>query len=202
MAKTVRDKSIPSYLSNGPQRLDWLLKKLSREVIQPNLDYLLQYRADMERSNKTVRTQVKRLSELRAVCKLNVCKDFKRLTAAEVDEIVRQVSSLKAVNRHPHTEPDRLLYPYSRSRIKIAFKRFVLWLNRDNRKFDKVLVEWIKRDGKSADKLPTEMLDESDIEKLILASKNLRSKTLLSLLWDSGCRIGEALNCKRKSVVL
>ncbi len=49
-------------------------------------------------------------------------------------------------------------------------------------------------------KLPEEILTEEDIRKMINAAYNTRDKAIVSVLYESGCRVGEFLCMKIKNV--
>ncbi|MFH1978455.1 MAG: site-specific integrase [Candidatus Aenigmatarchaeota archaeon] len=49
-------------------------------------------------------------------------------------------------------------------------------------------------------KLPEELLTEDDIKKMISAANNIRDKALISVLYESGARIGELLTRRRKHI--
>lgn len=62
-------------------------------------------------------------------------------------------------------------------------------------------VEWIRLNMKNNNKIvPSDLLTEQDIKKLIDSADNPRDKSLVAVLYDSGCRIGEILTLKLKHV--
>ena len=80
----------------------------------------------------------------------------------------------------------------TKSDYKILLKRFYKWVG-DGEYPD--CVDWLEIDhSKSNDKLPEEMLVEEDIEALINNAQNPRDKALISLLWETGARIGELID--------
>ncbi len=187
------------YLENGPCILKSELQHIEKGVSEPNRAYLLKYEDFLSLNGRKDRTRYKRLFELRTVCGLGVCKDFKALTKEDVEEIVRRVNRLKAMTAEGKSL-DRDLNSYSKARIKLTFKQFVRWLL--DSKAD-ALVGWVKLDMNATNaKLPTEMLDETDIERLLTACRNVRDRALICLLWDTGARIGEVLNLRMKDLTL
>jgi hypothetical protein len=46
------------------------------------------------------------------------------------------------------------------------------------------------------------MLTEEEIRRMIEAAKTLRNKAIIAILYDTGCRIGELLNMRKKDVDL
>jgi len=185
-----------TYLNSGRRILGYEARLIERNVQEPNRGYLFKYADFLSLNNRKERTLAKRLNELRAVCGLGVCKDFKKLEKEDVEEIVRRVNVME-VRNSKHQSLHRPLCGYSKARIKLTFKQFIKWLKGSDE-----LVSWIKLDRVSATlKLPEELLTEEDVERLLTACRTQRDTALIALLWDSGARIGEALNCKVKDVV-
>jgi integrase/recombinase XerD len=53
-------------------------------------------------------------------------------------------------------------------------------------------VRWLKSNVKNCQrKLPSELLNEDEIERMINSTGNNRDKALISVLYETGCRIGE-----------
>lgn len=64
-------------------------------------------------------------------------------------------------------------------------------------------VRWIKTSiNKSHKLLPEDILTEDEIEKMLETANNPRDKAIISLLFDSGIRIGELLSLRKKDVEL
>ncbi len=82
--------------------------------------------------------------------------------------------------------------------IKVSMKKFYKWLNGGEEYPDKV--KWIKSSQKSKHKLPEELLTEEDVKNLIKVADHPRDKALVSLLYESGCRIGELMSLRMKHI--
>lgn len=108
-------------------------------------------------------------------------------------------------------------YAYETKRgFKIVIKKFYRWLRnkekRENAKSDKEKeeidesfypseVRWIKTTAKiEKQRLPDELLTEEDILKLIQSANKRRDKAFISVLYESGCRIGEIATIKIKNI--
>ena len=76
---------------------------------------------------------------------------------------------------------------------KCLLKRFYRWINDD--KGYPECVDWINTgNGNGKKKLPNEILTEEDINSLLDACNNSRNRALISLLWETGARIGELID--------
>ncbi len=64
-------------------------------------------------------------------------------------------------------------------------------------------VAWIKTSANKNKKIfPTDLLDETEILHMIESASDIRDKTIVALLYDTGVRIGELTNMKKNSVEL
>lgn len=104
-------------------------------------------------------------------------------------DIIRLVRILEKQDYTPHTKHD----------YKVVFKRFFKWL-RDSEEYPEE-VRWLKTTIKRDDStIPEELLTQDDVEKMINEAHHPRNKALISLLYESGCRVGEVLSLKVKHV--
>lgn len=111
------------------------------------------------------------------------------LSATEKD-IRRAVAELNNTDYAEKTKAD----------VKVCIKRFFKWLKGSD-KFYPSHVNWIKTTvKKNFRKLPEDLLTEEDIQKLISVCDNLRDKAIVMTLYESGCRIGEFIELKKKDV--
>ncbi len=108
-------------------------------------------------------------------------KDFDRATENDLKRVVA------LINTSPFTEWTR--YDYKRS-----IKKFFRWLGREE------LIAWLKCTQIKNRKLPEEILTEEDIKKMIDAARNVRDRAIISVLYESGCRVGEFLSMRIRSV--
>ena len=84
---------------------------------------------------------------------------------------------------------------------KVTIKKFWKWLRQSEDMYPEE-VRWIKTTMKYANnKLPEDLLTQEDIRKLIENAINLRDKALISVIYESGCRIGEILSMRIKDVI-
>lgn len=96
----------------------------------------------------------------------------------------------------PHTPTENAVQAY-----QVTFKRFYKWLLGHNEDYPEC-VRWIKikTPHRSKQKKPETVISEIEIKKMIDVCMNMRDKALISLLYDSGCRISEILTMNLKDV--
>lgn len=120
-------------------------------------------------------------------------KDFNQMTRDDVQQLVLSVRELRKRNGEPVSErtvQDHLT----------TIKTFWKWMKGVDNEFPGE-VKWIRTSLHGTNsKLPEDLPNPEDIEKLIAAATNTRDKALVSVLYDSGCRIGELLTLRIKNV--
>jgi len=119
------------------------------------------------------------INKLRIIAENNNI-DYENATKEDIENIILWLKERDDIN-----ETTKLDY-------KIVLKRFYRWIG--DGEYPEC-VEWIKTTDKNNNsKLPEDMLKEEDIIDLIEASKNLRDKAFISILWETGARIGELID--------
>jgi len=114
----------------------------------------------------------------------------KKFEDADKEDIKRIVAEIEKRNYSPWTKRD----------YKTCIKKFYRWL-RGLDEGDPEETKWIKTSIKvNHRKLPEDMLTEEDIKKLINAAKHPRDKAFVTVLYESGCRIGELGGLKIKNI--
>jgi integrase/recombinase XerD len=170
------------YDLNG--RLERISKTVenSAKVSRRNKELIFKFHDDMFAEGLSTARVLFYLNRLWNIARW-VDKDFNEMTEEDLKELVRKIGQM---NYKELTKLDH----------KKVIKKFFKWLDGDDRK-----VKWIKtwmNNGK--EKLPEELLNKEDIQSLIKACYNVRDKAVISVLWESGCRVGELLGMKIKNV--
>jgi len=157
-------------------------KKITNKNRRAIVDFLDYCRANGMSVSRLLR-YAHTLRKLSAVLK----KDFKEATRRDIQRIIGKIesSNYKAWTKYT---------------FKVMIKRFWKWLKGGDRKYPEE-VEWIKaRLSKKDEELPEELLTEEEIKAMVDAADNLRDRALISVLYESGCRVGEVLSLKVKHV--
>jgi site-specific recombinase XerD len=141
------------------------------------------------------------LSTLRVVFYLNrfwniarlATKNFDGMTKEDVQHVVIMLRELRKRNGERISE--RTIADHL-----IAIKTFWKWLKATENESPSE-VKWIRASCRGSNfKLPEDLPSADDVQKLIDAATNARDKALISVLYDSGCRIGELLTLRVKNV--
>ncbi len=92
------------------------------------------------------------------------------------------------------------LSPGSVDLYKSHVKKFFKWLYETDGYPD--VVKWIKLTNSKKRKLPQDILTPSEVRALIDAADNPRDRALVSVLYESGCRLGEIVSLRQKDVTI
>jgi len=188
MVRNEPENRIVEDIYDVDRRLELVSRRIreSKEITERNKELIFKF-ADS--------CTLRGLSKLRAVFYLNrfwniarfAEKDFDRMSRLDIEGLVRKIH---ANGFAPRTASDHLT----------AIKTFWKWLE-DTGDTYPGKVRWIKPWRRAGPcKLPEELLSKEDVEKLVNAAVNPRDKALISVLYESGCRIGEILSLKIKNV--
>lgn len=153
----------------------------SQELGEENKQLLLKYMRDMKVNNLKGSRICKVISHLRPLGR-ELGKSFERADEEDVKDMVAWIH-------------DRDLADPTKRDYKVVLKSFYKWLQGNGEYPEKV--EWINTTRKySNNKLPEDLLTEEDVKELIEAAENPRDKAFISLLWETGARIGEIIDLK------
>ena len=151
----------------------------SDKIHDDNADLLHNYRRDKELNGMSAATQQRNLSYLKVVTEHVGDSRFEDMDADDVKDIVAWV--------HGRDLADATVNTY-----KKALRQFWIWMNDGEAPPE---VDWMKIDsGASTDTLPKDLLTREDIKAQIEAAKNPRDKALISMLYETGARIGELID--------
>ena len=122
-------------------------------------------------------------------------KDFTKVTKEDLQELIHNIDN------------DTNFSDWTKHDYRVVVKKFWTWIN--NQTIDDLdewetpnIVKWIKiKAPRNSKKLPSELLTPQDIKHLLGYCRTLREKALISVLYESGARIGELLDLKIKDVI-
>ncbi|MCX6818184.1 MAG: tyrosine-type recombinase/integrase [Candidatus Aenigmarchaeota archaeon] len=88
---------------------------------------------------------------------------------------------------------------WTKSDYKKILKKFYKWYEGDGEECPKK-VRWIKVGKVQSRRMAEELLTQEEVKTMIEHASNVRDKAIISVLYESGCRAGELLGLKIKSV--
>jgi len=112
----------------------------------------------------------------------------KPFVKATKEDVMKLVERIETENYSDWTKRD----------YKVVLRKFFKWLR--NTEGYPEEVRWIKACVRNRHRLPEELLSEEDVSKMAEVADNSRDRAFVLVLYESGCRIGELLSLRIKSV--
>jgi site-specific recombinase XerD len=114
-------------------------------------------------------------------------KDLNKATKQDIKDLLRKI------------ELNPKYSEWTKSNYRVTLKKFYQWLEGYEEGYPEK-VRWIKTGIKKNKNKLTNLPTDDEIKKLIEAAQSVRDKALISVLYESGCRIGELLNLRLKDL--
>jgi len=172
---------------------DWLAKEIKSlgksNIGQRNKELILDFQRYGALQNLSLARQIRYISILKIVSK-HLEKDFDKTDKKDIERVVGIIQGLP-------------LTPWTKCTYKVMIKRFYKWLKGNDEEYPPE-VKWIKTTLKRSDeKLPSEgdLITEKEIRHLIETAKHPRDKAFVSMLYESGCRVGELASLQIGNVI-
>lgn len=166
---------------NYRRRLDWALKRVKKsEISERNKKAILDFKDFCTMEGMSL-SRIERYMQILVIWARILDKDFDASTKEDIMKAVRIIQE----NEH--------YSPWTKATFKIMLKRFFRWLKNTGREQPEE-VKWINTRIKLSDKkLPAngDLLTEEEVKKIIEAATHTRDRAFISLLYESGSRIGE-----------
>ena len=178
--------TIPDFYYFGVR----LQKKLTaiknrKDISQHNKNKILAFQKTCLAQGLSTARALRYLNDLPVIAS-KLKKDFEKATKKDIEAII---ADIEATDKAHAT---KLSYA-------ITLKKFYKWLNGGDEY--PISVRWLRTtDKKNNKKLPEDLLTEDEIKKMIETANNPRDRTLISTLWEAGCRVGEILSMQIKHV--
>ena len=91
------------------------------------------------------------------------------------------------------------LAPETKRKITATIKLFYKWFKGEGEIYPKE-VSWLKTTADAKIKLPEDLLSEEEVNLMINVASSIRDKAIISIMFETGCRIGELINLRVKDV--
>jgi len=142
----------------------------------------------LESRGVTLPRRIRYLIDLTRLADMLSAKDFENASKESIEKVILEHGRLN-------------LSDATKSRFRVATKRFYRWLKDPNDAEYPPEVKWIKTTMKNRHSmLPEDLLTEEEVIALVAAAERSRDKALVAMIYDSGGRIGELLTLQRKNV--
>lgn len=164
--------------------------------------------------DKRIAGSLRRLECLESYHKSKIVEFYRYLVAcglskARIDRLLQMMKTIGLIIDKPFDEckkedivklvaeiENKDWSDWTKRMYRIAIKKFWKWLK--DLDYYPIQVKWIKN-GKVRNK-PVDILTVEEVERLVEVADNIRDKTLVAIMYESGCRIGEILTLRLKNV--
>lgn len=179
------------YLESMQKQVQNLLT--NPKVMQKQREILVRFEREADKNDGLALAT--RISQLNKLCKLAqvVRKSFTAMTREDLENFIYNL-------KIDHDGSMRTPSTATINQYKIVMKKFFKWLHRSEDYPD--VVKWIKISNSKKRKLPEDILTPGEVRTIIDAADNLRDKALVSVLYESACRLGEITGLKQRDAVL
>lgn len=178
-------------IHNYQKRLERTLENIknSKEVSRKNKKLIIDFHDFCFSEGLSVSKIERYLYDLFRFAK-SMEKDLNKTTKRDMQKVVAEIEKKEWTPNSKHT-------------FKVMLKKFYRFVaNIDEKGVYPENIKWLRTNVKNNHKkLPEELLTEEEIELMIRNAKTTRDKAFISVLSESGCRIGEVANLKIKDVV-
>jgi integrase len=176
---------------NPEKRVSYMLEKIknSEEISEKNKELLLKF---SENSKVRGVSKFHIYNQLYAMFTLvkQLKKDLDKTTKEDIEKLVAWIENSRYSD-------------WTKRDFKYFLKVFYRWLEGKDEYPEEYpnKVKWIRLTLRKNQKhLPKEILTQEEVLKLIETAWRPRDKALISVLYESGCRISELLEMKRKDI--
>lgn len=153
--------------------------KENEDILEENKSSILEFDRELELNDYSKARRYKFLSRLPKMAK-EIDVPFEKAKRENIEKIILWIKRREDINSTTKND------------YKVLLKRFYRWVGGGEYP---ECIKWLEiNKNNNNNKLPEEILTEDDIEELIDNAKNPRDKALISILWETGARIGELVD--------
>ncbi|MEK6979375.1 MAG: tyrosine-type recombinase/integrase [Candidatus Micrarchaeota archaeon] len=175
-------------LYDYPRRLELSLQQLSKQkgIGKENIEEIKAF-ANIRLAKGSGHGRVAKVIYCLRFLAIWLQKPFKEATK---DDLINLIGSLETKDYAEHTKYD----------FKIVLKMFYKWLKGNDEIFPPE-IRWLTPKLKNENhKLPEHLLTEDEVLKMAEMATTQRDRAFITVLYESGCRIGEILSLRMKNV--
>ena len=164
------------YIHNYDVQYNAQINRINKsEALSVNKKLVLDFERNcFIKENSALPTRVKYLDVLTTIATKYIEKEFNKFSKKEIEDLIYKIEKREDITIS------------TKAKYKTIIKKFGKYLELD--------VDWIKTGIKAKDRpliTASEILSEEEIEKLIKNAEHPRDKAFISVLYESGARIGE-----------
>ena len=171
------------------ENLEKAFEKFSKE----NRNLILRFKNDLFLQNLSKARVVKCLDTMK--CFTNLVESTKEISINNLGKLTKEDLQylIGIIQQRPYSA-------WTKQGYKVIIRKFVCWSKGCEKGEIAQEIKWLKTgfNKKAERKLPGEgaLITKEEVDKAIQACESIRDKALLSMIYESGCRIGEIASLK------
>ncbi len=176
-------------IHNYARQAEWAITRLNNSELSPHNKDIIHRFIDSLIAEGISMSRVAKYTDTLRYWAIWLNKDFDVVTKEDIAPVISKIQ----------LNPKQGIW--SKQSYKIVIKRFFKWLKNSDEYPPEV--SWIKAKLRLCDKtLPSsgELITETDVQKLLNIIDSPRDKALVSMLWESGSRVGELCSLQLNNV--
>ena len=160
------------------------ISRTNQEILK---DYLGSFRIEKDVTPVTIRNNAKIL----LFSLKNIDEDLNTLSKESIKKYKL------SVNNHKNERTDKPASTSTKKMYRVGFAQFLRWAAKewDKPKYNE-FAEGLKYKVKTEGKNPNDLLTKEEIDRMINAAARGRDQAILSVLAESGCRVGELVSSR------
>jgi len=179
-------------------RLKRVLKNIknSKKISRKNKEAILRFYKECITAGITKGRTAKYLHDLKLISTRWTKKDYEEMTKEDIKDIIIELENYRTKEGKPYSEASKCSFKLTLRKLFQILRGFD-WKSKEY----PPEVDWLSiRRKNNNNKLPDDILTIQEVRKLVEASKNDKERAFVSVLYESGCRIGEMLALRIKHV--
>ncbi len=185
-------------------KLQWVK---NTRTLKENIAKVVEFDAECEQNGHRVASRYSALTILHRLCQFAGDKQFKEFTKTDIVSFLDAVKNRKFEDRRHRAKanPDNVekqMANSSMNLMKLRVKQFFQWLYSMEKDQYPENVRWIKIKsiGPEREISPEELPKPEEVKRMIECTEHPRNRALISLMAESGTRIGEISTIRLKDI--
>jgi len=192
--------------NNRAKDLEIKLQRIKNTRALPeNIKKVLEFDAECEQNGRMIASRHSVLVSLHNLCRFAGKKPFKKFTKADIIEFLDAAKNRKFSDRGRKVNPTNIegqLANSTMNLVRLRVKQFFQWLFDCEKSQYPESVRWIEIKTIRGEKelTPEELPTPREVRAMIESTENPRDRAMISLMAESGARIGEVSTIRLKDI--
>lgn len=177
------------------------------KTLKENIEKVLEFDAESEQNGRSVTSRYSVLITLHCLCQFAGQKSFKKFSKTDIIEFLDAAKNRRFEDRRyqARADPDSVEKQLANSTmnlLRLRVKQFFQWLFDCEKSQYPESVRWIEIKTIRGEKelTPEDLPTPEEVKRMIESTENPRDRAMISLMAESGARIGEVSTIRLKDI--